>query len=151
VFSSDSFAAYRASALTAVGSFPEDCYFAEDQVVAARLLLAGWKLAYVADAQVIHSHGYSLVEDFKRNFDVGVFHATNPWLLREFGSAERAGLGFVASELRYLLNCAPWSIVSALLRTLVKYAGYRIGRKHAALSVAWKVHLSMQPYHWRGR
>ena len=151
VFCSDSFAAYRAEDLAAAGSFPADCYFGEDQIVAGQLLLMGRKLAYVAEARVIHSHDYTITQDFKRNFDIGVFHTVNAWLLREFGSAERAGLGFVAAEVSYLLGTAPWVIPSALLRTIVKYFGYRLGRKEARLSTAWKIRLSMQPSYWRSR
>ncbi|WP_292997207.1 glycosyltransferase [Nevskia sp.] len=39
-FASDSFAAYRSSTLHNIGSFPEDVFFAEDQIVAAKMLLS---------------------------------------------------------------------------------------------------------------
>ncbi len=45
VFCSDSFAAYRPSALKEVGGFPEDAFFAEDQLVAGQMLIKGWRLA----------------------------------------------------------------------------------------------------------
>jgi rhamnosyltransferase len=151
IFCSDSFAAYRKKSLEDVGSFPEDCYFAEDQVVAGRMLTAGYKLAYVSEACVVHSHGYTVPEDFKRNFDVGVFHARNPWLLDVFGRAEGAGFRYVVSEIMYLLRVAPFCLPSALIRTLVKYAGYRIGLREASFSNGFKAHFSMQPSYWRTR
>jgi rhamnosyltransferase len=102
IFLSNSFAAYRREALMAVGGFPQDVIFGEDTITAAKLLLTGWKIAYVAEAQVYHSHGYSLMEDFRRYFDVGVLHARESWLLREFGSAGGEGGRFVRSELSCL-------------------------------------------------
>ena len=149
IFASDSFAAYRASSLRDVGGFPLDCFFAEDQIVAGRLLLAGYKLAYAADACVIHSHGYSTKQDFQRYFDVGVYHARNPWILDQFGKAEGEGLRFVKSELNYLLEDEPTSIPSALVRTVCKYVGYRVGRFEARLSNQQKARLSMFPSYWR--
>lgn len=151
VFCSDSFAAYRTSALAAVGGFPEDAFFAEDQLVAGRMLLAGWQLAYRGDAEVVHSHGYSIAEEFRRYFDVGVFHGRNRWLIETFGSAEGEGLRFIRSELAYLAKHDPVLLPSAVLRTLAKYAGYKMGSREAALSNRWKQRLSMQPFYWRQR
>jgi len=148
VFCSNSFAAYRRSALETVGGFPEDMFFGEDQVVAGKLLLGGWKLAYQADACVYHSHGYTVGEEFKRYFDIGVFHARSPWILETFGKVEGEGMRYLRSEIGYLARQEPLSIPSALLRTLVKYTAYHLGRREARLSAKWKSRLSMQPRYW---
>lgn len=148
-FASDSFAAYRSSALNAVGSFPEDAFFAEDQIVAGRMLKAGFSKAYVGEARVFHSHAYTLREDFRRYFDVGVFHSRNQWLTNEFGHPEGEGKRFLLSELRYLAEHTPLLIPSALVRTLFKYAGYRLGLMENSLSLSTKRRLSASPYYWR--
>lgn len=147
-FCSNSFAAYRRDALQAVGNFPEDAFFAEDQITAGRMLIGGWKLAYVPEAAAVHSHGYGLLDDLRRYFDVGVFHARNRWLLEIFGAAEGEGLKFVRSELGYLLREEPQSIVSACLRTVLKYAGYRAGRAERWFAPWAKARLSMTPHYW---
>lgn len=149
VFCSDSFAAYRVAALHAVGGFPEDAFFAEDQLVAGRMLMAGWHLAYRGDAEVIHSHGYTVAEEFRRYFDVGVFHGRNRWLTDTFGKAEGEGLRFIRSEMAYLAKHDPAQLPSAIVRTFAKYAGYKMGSHESALSNAWKQRLSMQPFYWR--
>lgn len=150
-FCSDSWAAYRHEALRAVGNFPQDTYFAEDQIVAGRLLLAGWKIAYRGDAAVFHSHGYSIEQDFRRYFDVGVFHARNRWLIDNFGAAEGEGLRFIRSELGYVGRREPLAIPSAIARTFAKYAGYRLGLIEDRLSLKIKKALSMQPFYWAGK
>lgn len=148
-FASDSFAAYRRTALEDIGGFPEDVFFAEDQIVAARLLLKGYSKAYVASAQVYHSHKYTLVEDFKRYFDVGVFHTRNKWLTDTFGRPEGEGKKFVLSEINYLAKVAPFRIPDALLRTVAKYSGYRLGRMEHYLSPKIKQKLSASSYYWK--
>lgn len=148
VFCSDSFAAYRRSALDSVDGMPESAFFAEDQIVAARMLLKGWRLAYRGDAKVTHSHGYSITQDFKRYFDVGVFHGRNEWMLQTFGKAEGEGLRFVKSELRHLLANEPHLIPSAIIRTFAKYGGYRLGKLERRLPARVKRQLSMAPYYW---
>jgi len=149
IFISNSFAAYRCGALKAVGGFPTNTIFGEDTVVAARLLLAGWKIAYVAEATVYHSHSYSCVREFKRYFDVGVLHARESWLLDEFGTAGGEGQRFVLSELKYLWHAHKAYIPSALIRTVAKYTGYRLGRMEAKLSPGIKYRLSMHRYFWQ--
>lgn len=148
-FCSDSFAAYRRSALEAVGNFPRDSYFAEDQIVAGHMLAKGWKISYQADASVVHSHGYTIIEDFRRYFDVGVFHARNAWLLDTYGTAEGEGVRFIRSELSYLLKHDIRQIPSALIRTPAKYLAYRLGKLEARLSKKTKRRLSMQPFYWK--
>jgi rhamnosyltransferase len=148
-FMSNSFAAYRREALEAAGGFPGDVILAEDMVVAARMLMRGWHIAYCAEAKVYHSHDYSMLAEFRRYFDTGVLHAREKWLLETFGKAEGSGKEFVLSELRYLSQNAPWLIPAALMRTVLKYLGYRLGRNEAFLPEAVKPFLSMNRAYWR--
>ena len=126
-FISNSFAAYRVAALNEVGGFPEDVIFGEDMYVATKLLMANYEIAYAAGACVYHSHDYSLWQEMKRYFDMGVFHAREPWIRKELGGAEGEGVKFVASEIMYLLRNAFWQVPEGLLRTLFRYTGFRLG------------------------
>lgn len=148
-FMSNSFAAYRVSDLKAVGGFPSDVILGEDMAVAARLLMAGRRVAYVAEACAHHSHNYTVAQEFRRYFDTGVFHACSPWLLHTFGGAGGEGLRFVRSELAYLWRNAPGCIPSALLRTGLKLAGYRLGRAEGHLPLRLKRNLSMFKAYWQ--
>lgn len=149
IFISNSFAAYRRTALDAVGGFPLDTIFGEDTVVAARMLSAGWNIAYVSEAQVFHSHPYNLTQEFRRYFDIGVLHSREPVLLKEFGKASGEGKRFVFSELRYLWQKNKILIPSAMLRTLAKFSAYRLGRAEAKLSTKTKRKLSMHRAYWK--
>ncbi|MEI6269953.1 MAG: glycosyltransferase [Methylococcaceae bacterium] len=148
VFISNSFAAYRRSALMQVGGFPVNTIMNEDTYVAGKMLVAGWKIAYCADAQVFHSHNYSFLDEFKRYFDIGVFHAHTLWLQQTFGGASGEGLRFVISEIRYLLKHAPWLIPSAALRTGLKWLGYQMGSLNRRLPQALRRGLSLHKTYW---
>jgi len=147
-FLSNSFAAYRRSALMAVGGFPPNAILSEDTMVAAKMLLHGWKIAYCAEATCFHSHNYSLLKELQRYFDIGVFHGREPWYLATLGKAEGEGLRFVRSELHYLRNNSPSLIPSALLRTLSKFCGYKLGRMERFLPAPLKQRLSMNKGYW---
>lgn len=148
IFFSNAFGAYRRSALMSVGGFAPDIIFGEDTLVVARLHRAGWKTAYVADAMVRHSHAYSIAEEFRRYFDIGVLHARENWLIEQFGSASGEGRRFVTSELKHLLRHAPHHVPSALTRTLAKYLGYRIGRRESRIAPRLKYHLGLNRRYW---
>lgn len=150
VFTSNSFAAYRLEALRQVGGFPVDTIMNEDTFVVGKLLLAGWKIAYCADAQVCHSHDYSFGEEFRRYFDIGVFHAQTPWLQQTFGGASGEGVRYVKSELLYLLKFAPALLPSAVIRTGLKWLGYKLGTWHDRLPLAISRTLSLHKAYWRG-
>jgi rhamnosyltransferase len=148
-FCSNSFAAYRRSALLAVGGFPSRTIHAEDMIVAARMLRMGWKIAYAADAMVHHSHGYSTIEEFRRYFDTGVLHAREAWLLDDFGKPEGEGGRFIRSELIHLARRAPRLIPLAVVKTAAKYAGYRLGKLERHIPKRLKIRLSMHKGFWR--
>ena len=149
VFTSNSFAAYRAGVFQELGGFPERNILSEDMYLAARAVLAGGKVAYVAEACVRHSHNYSPLEEFRRYFDIGVFQADQSWIGEQFGAAEGEGLRFVRSEARHLLARAPLWLPRALLHNGLKMLGYRLGRNYARLPASWTRRLSMQPRFWQ--
>jgi len=148
IFISNSFAAYRRSALMAVGGFPRQIIFGEDTVTAAHLLMAGSKIAYVAEASVRHSHPYTSTQEFKRYFDIGVLHSREHWLQDSFGGTRGEGKRFVKSEVSYLWREDPLRIPSALIRTGLKLLGYKLGRSEKNISLAMKRRLSMHRQFW---
>lgn len=149
-FMSNSFAAYRADALKSVGGFPLHVIFAEDMYVAAKMLLAGWSVVYSGNAQCHHSHNYTIFEEFKRYFDMGVFHAREPWIRHQFGGAGGEGLRYVRSELKFLGLWRLYLWPTALLRNAVKLMGYKLGQQEACLPISLKRKLSMYSRYWDG-
>ncbi|GAB3732834.1 glycosyltransferase family 2 protein [Spirosoma lituiforme] len=146
---SNSFAVYRKSDLEAVGYFPSDTILGEDVSVAARLILQGKIVAYCAEAEVFHSHDYSVVEEFKRYFDIGVFHREQRVVLKEFTQAESEGFKYVLQEWKYLSQNGHIHLIPAqLVRTIAKYIGYRLGSGEQYLPASFKRMLSMHRSFW---
>jgi len=127
-FLSNSFGAYRRTALQAVGGFPLEVNFGEDVVVGARLITQGWRIAYVSDALVFHSHNYTWSQEFQRYKSIGALHREHRWLLQVLGGPSKEGLRFVKSEIQMLAVSAPHLIPSAMIRNACKFLGYRLGR-----------------------
>jgi rhamnosyltransferase len=148
-FVSNSCAAYRRSSLEEVGYFPENLIFGEDTCTAGRLLQNNYKIAYVAKAAVLHSHNYSLAQEFHRSFDIGVLHKTEEWLPRTFGRAEGEGLKYIKYELSMI-----WKQKKVLLlplffcRNLTKFIGYKLGSKYNILPQWVWPRLSMNSAWW---
>lgn len=146
---SNSFAAYKKDALLSVGGFPSDNILGEDVSVAARLILKGKTIAYCAESTVYHSHNYTLQEEFKRYFDIGVFHQQQKDVLKPFTQAEAEGVKYVLAEWAYLKESNQLSNIPVqLVRTLAKYAGYRAGQWHDSIPVSLKRMMSMHEAFW---
>lgn len=149
-FISNSFAAYRREALLDAGGFPRHVILSEDMYVAARILLNGWKVAYAGDACARHSHNYSIMEEFRRYFDTGVFHAREAWIREKFGQTGGEGRRYVTSELRFL-GWRRWYLWPAsILRNAVKLLGYKLGMLERHIPVSLKKRLSMHRRFWDG-
>lgn len=147
-FMSNSFAAYRRHALEAVGGFPRKVILAEDMYVAARMILSGWKVAYDGVASCHHSHNYSLTEEFRRYFDLGVFHAKEPWIRASLGGAGSEGRAYALSELRFLGLRHSLFWPASLWRSAIKLVAYKTGQAEAYIPLPLKRRLSMHQSFW---
>ena len=148
-FVSNSCAAYKRSCLEEVGFFPENLIFGEDTCTAGRLLERGYKIAYVAEAAVFHSHNYTLIQEFRRSFDIGVLHRSEQWLCDTFGRAEGEGLKYIRYELSILLASHKlYKLPLFFCRNLTKFIGYKFGTKYGNLPQWILPRLSMNSGWW---
>lgn len=147
-FLSNSFCAYRATALNEVGGFPDHVILSEDMYVAANLILADYKLLYLAEASCRHSHNYSLLEEFSRYFDIGVFHSREPWIRSNFGGVKGEGMRFIRSELKFLgfKRFYLWPVATA--RNASKLFAYKLGLLEFYLPLNIKSKISMHKSYW---
>ena len=150
-FLSNSFAAFRLQALMQQGGFPAHLPLGEDTYMAAKLLLSGQSLRYQASAQVYHSHNYNGLQDFQRMFDTGVFHAQNPWLLQNFGTAEGEGAKLVRSQWQALKQQSHFlqSLLKWLSTNALKLLGYKLGLAYQWLPSALVKKFAMNKVFWQ--
>lgn len=148
-FASNVCAAYNREIYDSLGGFVKHTIFNEDMIYARGLIDAGYKIAYTAEARVYHSHNYSGVQQFKRNFDLGVSHARYPAV---FGGikTEGEGLRLVKETSKYLFHIGkPWLIVKLLWQSGCKYSGYFLGKRYRMLSPKAVKRCSMNKEYWK--
>jgi rhamnosyltransferase len=122
----------------------------EDTYVGARLLINGWALHYESKACVWHSHDYSIIDEFKRYFDIGVFYGSQKWIEKTFGRSEDEGIRYLRSEIKYLCQNGKVSLIpEAFIRTFVKFMGYRFGRSEKLIPNIVKKRISMFGAYWK--
>ncbi|HID4132003.1 TPA: glycosyltransferase family 2 protein [Pluralibacter gergoviae] len=147
-FTSNSFCAYRVSTFQKVGGFPNNTILSEDMCFAARSILAGYSVAYVAEAMVRHSHNYSANEEYKRYFDIGVFQENESWIRDYFGGAGGEGKRFIISELLFLIKNSPLTLPNACYHNFMKILGYKAGQNYKKLPYKVVKVMSMHKRFW---
>lgn len=148
-FASNVCAAYRRSVFVELGGFVDKTIFNEDMIFAARVIHAGYQIAYQASAQVIHSHNYSGIGYLHRNFDLGVSQAEFPDVFANV-PAEGEGMKLVGKTAWFLVKKGKtWLIGSLVWLSLCKYTGYRLGKKYKKLPKHLVVLLSSNKEYWK--
>jgi len=149
IFISNSFAAYRREVLAGHDFFQKRLLFGEDTLTVAKLLESGYCVAYVSEAAVYHSHNYTILQDFKRYFDIGVFHVDQAEQLMKFGGPGGAGRRYVRSEIGMLLARKKYYLLpQCVLRNLGKLLAYNLGKQYKILPRCWAERLSMNRSWW---
>lgn len=148
IFCSNSFAAYRKTALLEVGGFDKESIMGEDTLVAAKMISENWKVGYVAEATIFHSHSYTLMEELRRYFDTGVFHAQNVWLYDLFGKPTGEGFKYVRSEFKYTWSKSSSGIIHIIPKTICKFVGFTLGKRYRSLPKKVVRFLSMHKAFW---
>lgn len=148
-FLSNAFAAYRRRALADVGWFPDRQLMCEDVTAAARLLAAGHRIHYAADAEVWHTHELGWAREMKRYFDVGAAHRQQPWIRRRFGHPNSDGLRYLRLGIRHLWSNGHWGRVPEfVLRCGFGKLAFSLGSHSRVLPRSWCTGLSSFPEWW---
>lgn len=147
-FFSNVSSAIRKDVFMDVGMFADNVIMNEDMLLCAKLLNDDYAVAYAAEAQVFHSHNYSLLQTFRRYFDIGVFFA------RHFNLPNLATNGRGASYTRKLLlhtikqGDVP-AFFYAVFETFTKFVGFTLGKSERFIPLELKKHLSMHSGFWQ--
>lgn len=150
-FCSNVCAAYRRDIYEELGGFICHTIFNEDMIYAARAVQAGYSVAYVADAEVIHSHTYTNLQQLRRNFDLGVSQADHPEIFDGI-SSESEGKKLVAQTWHRLKEegCRR-RFPGFCVQCAFKYAGYFLGKHYNRLPRNWVLAISTNRAYWKGQ
>lgn len=148
-FASNVCAAYDRAVYDGLGGFVKKTIFNEDMIFARSVIDAGYKIAYVADAKVIHSHNYSGLQQLRRNFDLGVSHAQFPQVFEGI-KTESEGIRLVKQTCRHLISIKkPWLIIKLFWHSFCKYLGYFLGKRYRKIPAKAVRFLSMNQEYWK--
>lgn len=148
-FCSNVCAAYRRDIYEELGGFIRHTIFNEDMIYAAGAVRAGYEIAYEAQAQVIHSHNYTNLQQLRRNFDLGVSQADHPEIFGAVAS-EAEGKKLVKGTWTYLkAQKRLYQFPGFCLQCGFKYAGYFLGKHYKKLPREWVLKITANREYWK--
>lgn len=148
IFCSNVCASYKNSVYRSLGGFVDRTIFNEDMLMAAAMIDAGYRIAYVAEARVYHSHSYTYLQQFSRNFDLGVSHKQYAEVFSRYKS-EAEGIRLVKKTLDYLIEKKLYNhIADLILTSAFKFLGYQLGKRYDLLPMRLVRCFSMNKSYW---
>lgn len=148
-FCSNVCAMYRREIFDKLGGFTRRTIFNEDMIFAGNAIKEDYIIAYVADARVIHSHNYGNMEQFHRNFDLGVSQKEHPEVFDGIKS-ESEGIRLVKKTMAHLWkNKCRMQILPMIVQSGFKFIGYRLGKNYTKLSKSFVIKCSMNKSYWQ--
>lgn len=148
-FCSNVCAMYDRAVYMELGGFVKHTIFNEDMIYAGRLIQAGYAVAYAADAKVIHSHNYSAIQQFHRNFDLAVSQADHPEIFGGIKS-ESEGIRLVSSTAGWLCRQKKiWLVIPLIWNSGWKYLGYLLGKRYRSLPKWVIMRCTMNRRYWK--
>ena len=129
-FCSNVCAMYRRDVFDKLGGFTKKTIFNEDMVYAGTACQKGYAICYVPEAGVIHSHNYTYMQQFHRNFDLGVSQTEHPEI---FGSlkSETEGKKMVKETIEHFRRIGKgYLIPDYVIMCGFRFLGYKLGRNY---------------------
>lgn len=148
-FCSNVCAMYDRKTYLELGGFVKKTIFNEDMIFAGNLIKYGYAIAYAADAKVVHSHNYTFMQQFHRNFDLAVSQADHPEIFAGVRS-EGEGIRLVKKTALWLCRQGkPWLVVGLIWNSGWKYLGYLLGKRYRRLPEKVVLLCTMNKKYWK--
>lgn len=96
----------------------------EDQYIAHKLIMSGYRIKYCAESEVVHSHDFNFKSLYKRYQDTGDFYRAEPYM-NTYGT-NSAGAGMANYILKRIVEEKNWS---AALEFIPNMAARFLGMK----------------------
>lgn len=98
----------------------------EDQYIAYKLIMNGYKIKYCADSIVYHSHNFTLRQLYKRYYDTGIFYKQENYI-DKFGTNKTGG-GLAKYILKRAIQDKNVKVLIRFLPDMVaRYIGMKMG------------------------
>jgi len=127
IFCSDVCACYRSSLFNELGGFVRTD-FNEDMIFGYGAIKKGYGIYYASKAKVIHSHEYTVLQQFKRNISLGASQGLHPEVfkaLKSEGEGKKLVRGCISNLIK---KRKPWLIPVFILHCGARYSGFLLGK-----------------------
>ena len=99
----------------------------EDMYIAYKIIMNGYRIKYCADSEVIHSHKFSLKQQYKRYYDTGKFFKENSYL-NEY-KVNKAGGSLAIYILKRAYQDKNWKVLVQFVPNMAaRFIGMKMGK-----------------------
>ncbi len=147
-FCSNVCAMYRRDIFDKLGGFIDRAIFNEDMVYAGNACQKGYAICYVPEAGVIHSHNYTCMQQFHRNFDIGVSQTEHPEI---FGAvkSETEGKKMVRETIDHFRHLGKGYLVPHyIIMCGFRFMGFKLGKNYKKLPKGLRRAFSLNKDYW---
>lgn len=99
----------------------------EDMYIAYKLITNGYKIKYCADSEVVHSHKFTLKQQYKRYYDTGKFFKQNEYLNKY--KVNKSGSKLAMYVLRRAWQEKNWRVLLNFIPNMTaRFIGMKVGK-----------------------
>ena len=147
-FCSNVCAVYRKELYDKLGGFVQKTIFNEDMIMASKIINSDFNVVYCEEAMVVHSHSYTCMQQFRRNFDLGVSQKQYNEVFENISSVKE-GSGYAKKMIIMLLKKGHVKDVFYFaLQCAFKLAGYKLGKNYDRLPKRIILGCTMNKGYW---
>lgn len=134
-----------------VNGFPEKTIMNEDMIISSKLIFSDKKVFYASKARIIHSHQYTYIQQFKRNFDVGVVFVDSSEYFNGVKS-ESEGIKYVKQSAKYLIKIGKaYLIPHLIIDSGFRFIGYKAGKNYKKIPMKLVKKMSMHSFYFNNK
>lgn len=134
-----------------VNGFPEKTIMNEDMIISSKLIFSDKRVFYASKATVIHSHQYTYMQQFKRNFDVGVVFVDSSEYFNGVKS-ESEGMRYVKQSAKYLIKKGKaYLIPHLIIDSGFRFIGYKAGKSYKKIPMKLVKKMSMHSFYFNNK
>ena len=100
----------------------------EDMYIAYKIINNGYKIKYCADSEVVHSHKFTLKQQYKRYYDTGKFFKQNEYLNKY--KVNKSGGKLAAYVLKRAWQEKNWKVLFNFIPNMMaRFIGMKVGKR----------------------
>ena len=147
-FCSNVCAMYDTKILNDLNCFNENLILNEDMVYAYTAINNKYNVVYNNNALVLHSHNYNYINQFKRNFDIGVSQICFKNIFGNLSSENEGKKLFIFIIKKCIKNYKFLTIFDFIIECIFRYFGYFLGKNFNKLPFKLCILFSNNKYYF---